>query len=654
MNRRVPVVSGLLALGYWLLDSMLAAVTGDVGIGSALLFDDSGALPIARVLSAGLVFGSGMMTARLLRYSGQPATGGEGGHSLADALRRRNEELEAIFSNPAVLIAVMDRNFNFVRVNKSYAARKGSTPEELVGKNHFDLFPHQENQRIFREVVETGVPCHATARAFSDPSYPGHIRYWDWTLSPLKRPDDSVYGVLLSLIDVTRRVNDWSKIANLSRLYKVLSEANKAIARVKSRDELLGTICRIMVEKGEFGLAWIGVPDSHDEQIIPIASAGDHSGYLRGIRISLKEPAHADSPAVTALRRGLPVVVSDIATDECFVPWSEQALQRGYRSATAFPIRQGEEVFGVLAALSGEPDFFAQERVTLMSDLSEDISFALEALDQEERRVAAEEALHRAHGDLEARVFRRTVELEQMNRQQESFSYSVSHDLRGPLRAINGYSTLLLEDWWDKLDEEGRDALHRIQNASNRMDWLIDGLLTLSRIARTQLHLRELDLCAIAQQVITELRETEPCRRVAFTCPPRLIAFADPYLARVALNNLLGNAWKFTGRRAQGEIELGMRREGAGFYFFVRDNGAGFDMAHARNLFGPFQRLHGPAEFPGTGIGLATVARIVEVHGGHIRAEGREGEGAVFYFTFGPHPTPETGQSSLTESATSA
>lgn len=655
MKSRVPVVSAALALAYWLFDGLMLAATGDISPGSALLLDASGAVPLSRIGASALILIAGLAGARLSRASALAAPAGEGERKpLRDPLQRRHEELEGIFSNLAVLTAVMDRDFKFLRVNDSYASRAGYTPEALVGQNHFDLFPNPVTERIFSEVVASGVPCHATARPFTFPSAPEHVTYWDWTLSPLKRSDGTVYGVLLSLVDVTRRVEDQSKIAKLSRLYSVLSEANKAIARIKSRNELLEAVCRIMVETGGFRLAWIGVPDPAEKEVVPIAWAGDDQGYLRSIRISLTDPVHGKSPAVTALRTGRPVTVSDIARDERFSPWSNPAAKRGYRSATAFPIHQGEEVFGVLAALSGEPEFFTEERVALMSDLSEDISFALDALEQEERRVAAEEALHRAHDDLELRVCRRTAELEQMNRQLESFSYSVSHDLRGPLRAINGFSSVLLEEYREKLDGEGRDALERIRDASNRMDLLMDGLLTLSRIARTELHPREVELSSLAEQVIGELRDGEPERRVCFTCPPGLTAVADPDLARVALQNLLGNAWKFTGREPEGRIELGVKEETAGTVFFVRDNGAGFDMVNARSLFGPFQRLHTPAEFPGNGIGLATVARIVEAHGGHIRAESAEGEGATFYFTFSAGPRTQPAQRQLGEEAVSA
>ncbi len=368
------------------------------------------------------------------------------------ALRRSNEELEAVFGSIRVLIAVMDPEFNFVRVNTAYATAAGGTPDDFKGRNHFELYPHEDNQRLFRHVVESGEACSVVARPFQHPAVrEGQLSYWDWTLAPIKE-GARVEGVVLTLIDVTER---------------------------------------------------------------------------------------------------------------------EYAVR----------------------------------------------------------------ALHRAHDELEERVHQRTAELESMNRQLESFSYSVSHDLRGPLRTINGFSSVLMEEHRDRLDEEAFDCLRRIKDASDRMDRLIDGLLNLSRIARTELHPQAVNLSAMATEIGDELRQAQPQRVVEFSVTPDLVVNADPHLARILLSNLLENAWKFTSRRERARIEFGrLPDEGA---YYVRDNGAGFDMAYSDKLFGAFQRLHAPSEFPGTGIGLATVARIVHAHRGRIWAEGREGEGAAFFFTFG-------------------
>ena len=230
-------------------------------------------------------------------------------------------------------------------------------------------------------------------------------------------------------------------------------------------------------------------------------------------------------------------------------------------------------------------------------------------------------------------------ELEGTNRELEAFSYSVSHDLRAPLRTIDGFSQILQEDYEDALDDEGLDYLGRVRAASRHMATLIDDLLDLSRVGRRPLRREPVDLSRLASGIIEELRASQPGREVEFVVGDHLMAWGDMSLLKVALENLLGNAWKFTAREPEARIEFGADgNPGPGFLapvYYVRDNGAGFDQAYSDKLFGAFQRLHGQDEFEGTGIGLATVARIVHRHGGRVWAEGRVGEGATFYFTLG-------------------
>jgi signal transduction histidine kinase len=251
-------------------------------------------------------------------------------------------------------------------------------------------------------------------------------------------------------------------------------------------------------------------------------------------------------------------------------------------------------------------------------------------------RKQAEEEVHRLTAELEERVWQRTVELEAANNELEAFCYSVSHDLRAPLRSIDGFSQAVLEDYGDRLGEEGRNYLQRVRAASQRMAQLIDDLLKLSRLTRNELRRDPVNLSALARACADELRQREPDRRVEFVVAEGVTAEGDGRLLRVALENLLGNAWKFTSRRVQARIEFGVEvRDGLPVYF-VRDDGAGFDMTYAGKLFGAFQRLHSGAEFPGTGIGLAIVQRIISRHGGRVWAEGAVEKGATFYFTLWP------------------
>jgi PAS domain S-box-containing protein len=237
---------------------------------------------------------------------------------------------------------------------------------------------------------------------------------------------------------------------------------------------------------------------------------------------------------------------------------------------------------------------------------------------------------------LEERVAARTAEYAELNRQLESFSYSVSHDLRAPIRAISGFSAMLSQSHAHTLDEEGRRQLSRIEAAAGHMNELIEGLLQLARVSHQPLRNESVDLCALAQEIIHKLHEQEPTRRVDFQCSGTLHARGDSRLLRIVVHNLVENAWKYTSNTENARIEFGCDTSRGEAAYYLRDNGAGFDMKYAERLFEPFQRLHSATEFTGTGIGLATVARVVQRHGGKIWAEAALGQGATFFFTLGP------------------
>jgi light-regulated signal transduction histidine kinase (bacteriophytochrome) len=246
----------------------------------------------------------------------------------------------------------------------------------------------------------------------------------------------------------------------------------------------------------------------------------------------------------------------------------------------------------------------------------------------ERRRAQAD--IDRLNADLSVRV----AQLQVLNRELEAFSYSVSHDLRAPLRSIDGFSKVLLEDYAPQLDATAQDSLRRIRAATQRMGELIDGMLTLARVSRAELKREVVDLSAFARAIVDQLRRAEPDRQVDVVVADGLVAEGDGRLLRAVLENLLGNAWKFSRHRPHARIEVGVQSDGdGGRAYYVRDDGAGFDMAYVEKLFGVFQRLHGMTEFEGTGIGLATVQRIVHRHSGRVWAEGALDRGATFYFT---------------------
>jgi light-regulated signal transduction histidine kinase (bacteriophytochrome) len=263
---------------------------------------------------------------------------------------------------------------------------------------------------------------------------------------------------------------------------------------------------------------------------------------------------------------------------------------------------------------------------------------------EDENRRVREELLRTELDAAETRAARELAEtraalveeLERKNKELEAFSYSVSHDLRAPLRSIDGFSQALLDGWSDALGPEAKSHLGRVRASAQRMGELIDDLLELSRIGRTELRRTQTNISELARAVASELEKREPDRRIAIEIQDGLVAEADGRLVRVVFENLIGNGWKFTSRTDGPRIEVGGQPGPAGVTYFVRDNGAGFDTRYAEKLFRPFQRLHTTAEYPGTGIGLATVHRIVDLHGGRVSAEGAVGRGATFYFTLPP------------------
>jgi len=426
----------------------------------------------------------------------------------------------------------------------------------------------------------------------------------------------------------------------LNRELRAVSNCNQTLLRAKDEQTLLNEVCRIVCNEAGYRMAWVVYAEHDDAKTVrPVAWAGINEGYLESAVIVWSDAERGRGPTGTAIRTGQVVCIQDFMDDSQAQPWREKGLRRGYRSNIALPLRDDRgEVFGALTIYSTEPNAFPPDEVRLLGELAGDLAFGITVLRARTERKRAEEEIRKLNTELEERVRQRTAQLETANQELESFSYSVSHDLRAPLRSIDGFSRILQEDYGDKLDAAGKDSLTRVRAASQRMGHLIDDLLQLSRHTRSEMHRTQVNLSALARALADEQQKTEPERRVEFVITPNLVANADASLLRVVLENLLGNAWKFTGKQAAPKIEFGRTtREGAPAYF-VRDNGAGFDMTYAHKLFGAFQRLHTTDDFPGTGIGLASVQRIIHRHGGRVWAEGEAGHGATFYFTLPTEP----------------
>ena len=430
-----------------------------------------------------------------------------------------------------------------------------------------------------------------------------------------------------ALNDMTRSLQEaHAREQHLNAVIGSVRKINQLIVSEKSAEALIQSACNILLETRDYRHAWIGLR-SADGHIDHVTESG-LAHRLSQLRAFLAAP---DPPHYVhrAMSQGRIVLTHPIDAIDERCPVAEQLPE-----ADKLTVRLAHDdiIYGVLS-ITVQLQTIDDEELTLINQLAGDLGVALHgiALQKEQQRTA--DALVALNNELEQRVWDRTLELRVANEELEAFSYSVSHDLRAPLRAISGFSTVLLDDYQDKLDADGVDALNRIVNGTNRMAKLIDDLLRLSRVSRSTLRFKEVDLSAMASEIVDALRLGEPSREVNVHISPDLKAYGDPTLLYVVLQNLLDNAWKFTSRTPAPIIEWGRDDTVEGGAFYVRDNGAGFDMAFSEKLFEAFQRIHSDAQYPGTGIGLAAAARAIHRHGGKIWGQGEPGKGAVFEFT---------------------
>jgi PAS domain S-box-containing protein len=500
-----------------------------------------------------------------------------------ETLRESEAKYRTLIENIPQKILMKDRSCRWVSINKNLAHDFGFRPEEVVGKVDADLFPpdlaakyHADDVRI----MDTGKAEELEERYIQE----GRETWVNTIKTPVRGANGEIVGVLGIFWDMTERKRAEEALRESESRFRQLAESLPQLVWTCQPDGPCDYLNRQWVE-------FTGVPEAQQHGF----------GWL--------EQLHPDDRAPTV------------------AAW-EAAVASGSDFRVEFRIRRHD----------GEYRWFDTQAVRLRDAGGHTVKWFGSNTDMTERR-RVEEEIRQLNAELEQRVRDRTAELEAANKELETFSYSVSHDLRAPLRGIDGFSRILLEKCSAQLDDEGKDSLQRVRAASQRMGELIDDLLTLSRATRAELRRTAVDLTALAGEIVAELERVEPTRRVRWVIAPGLAATGDRQLLRVVLDNLLNNAWKFTSRQAEARIEFGAMKGEQGCAFFVRDNGVGFDMAYAGKLFGAFQRLHATADFPGTGIGLATVQRIIHRHGGRVWAEGQVNHGATFYFTL-----PETSQ----------
>lgn len=342
--------------------------------------------------------------------------------------------------------------------------------------------------------------------------------------------------------------------------------------------------------------------------------------YSEGMRIPV-----FDSKTVSAqvIRTG-EVKFGDV-TPQAMVDGTDEAIKPfvkilNVHSYAIVPVRVRNMIIGTLSLMRSEPGHsYDKDDVALLQDLAARAGLAIENV--------------RLYMQLESRVKERTAELEFLNQELEAFSYSVAHDLRAPLRSMNGYSQILLNDYGEKLDDEGKNFLNKISESAKRMNRLIEDLLKLSQVTRSEINKQKVDLSELAEDIVADLRKDWPSRKIDIDIQKDVTCFGDVKLLEIALRNLIGNSWKFTIHKENPRISFGSVNRSGKTIYYVRDNGVGFDESHEETLFIAFQRLRNAKEFEGTGVGLAIVQRVIMRHGGIIRAKAKENRGATFYFT---------------------
>jgi len=514
------------------------------------------------------------------------------------ALRESEMMLRFFVQHAPAAIAMLDREMRYLVVSQRWMTDYHLGDRDIRGLRHYEVFPELPDRwkEIHRRCLDGAVES-CPEESFPRPD--GRVDWLSWEVRPWRKADDSIGGIIIFSEAITERVEAKKALEESQARYRdFISHSNEGVWRLELAKPLPLTLT--MPETVQWLLQYAHMAECN----LALARSLRFSSVEEVVGKPLKDLIPAWDLERLALTNMTPSLRLQPRTIE--VQSTDTGGRPRHFLRTEVPIIEN----GALVRMWGVTQDITESKL-------------------------AEEKVRQLNFELEQRVRSRTAALEAANRELEAFAHSVSHDLRAPLRGIDGWSLALLEDYGTRLDAQGQKYLERVRGEAQRMGRLIDDLLHLSRVSRADLIPSEVDLSSVAESIVQRLKDTHPDRSVQFVVAPHLSCTGDARLLEIALTNLLDNAVKFTGPCVAARVEVGETVRDGDTAYFVRDNGVGFDVAHASTLFAPFQRLHKPTEFPGSGIGLATVQRVIHRHGGEIWPEARVGEGATFYFTLG-------------------
>jgi len=531
-------------------------------------------------------------------------------------------------------IWVIDKNANTTYVNASMAAMLGYEPSEMLGRNLSEYMDEDHIEIRKRNINRRKIGVDET-HDFEFVRKDGSHVYT--TMETTAIFENNVFvGGIACLIDTTKKYQAEIRYIRNNRALKATRACMQLVARARSEKSLLDDICRTIVEIGGYIMCWVGYSQDDTAKSVTVeASCGDSRNYLKKINVSWDDNAYGRGPTGTAIRTGKLCVSSEIKQDLKMRPWKSAIEENEFKSSIAIPLVYENITLGAISIYSDEIDVFDKAEQELLQEISNELSFGIITIRERIARRAAEKELRRHKDKLEELVRERTQELEQTNQELESFSYSVSHDLRAPLRHISGYSSILRSDYANQLDKDAVTMLDRIEQSARNMDDLIDHLLNFARLNRYEIKYERVDLGEIAKEIEEQFSDKISERNIRINIGNSLVTRGDKRLLKLVVQNLIDNAIKFTMLSAKPQIDFDIDDSLSPPAFYVRDNGVGFDMRFVNKIFGTFERLHNEKQFSGSGIGLASVKRIIDRHRGKVWAEAEINKGTTIFFSLG-------------------